>query len=210
MFRKTSMDISTFPRQHRHTNILYKDLDLVNKSIVDKHLKLSGEVSMWKKITDWMIDQIHQKKSVKKQDNYIPTGITKYYYEKYLFRGQKSITTLDVYPSCFICYLEDILAKEIQTKQFNILSVYYGYEDKPEELRFDNFYKEEWLLSEGSAMSETDLFVMEKYKMYFIYFLDKCVDLLKEYKKIDTFNDKYYKCRNERNIIYNVMTPPYK
>lgn len=66
------MDISTFP-DGRPDDILYKDLDPINKEIVTKHLKIAGEIQMWCEINSWLIEQVHKKKSITKRGKYIPT-----------------------------------------------------------------------------------------------------------------------------------------
>lgn len=206
------MDISVFPRHHGTLpgNIYYKDLDSVNKDIITKHLKIAGQIQMWWDINSWLIDQIHHKKSVKKRVKYIPSSEdTRYYYENYLYKGRNNISSIDIFPCSFSSYLEDVLVKELKTKNFNYMSVYYSHDDKPEELKFSDFDKNEWLLSEETGMTKNDTFVMERYKTFFIDFIDNCISILKSYENIVNFSKKYNKVKKERDRIVNVMNTPY-
>ena len=142
-----------------------------DKENVIKHLKISGEIHMWYNINSWLIDQVHNKKSIMKRTNYtIPDKVTNYYYHKYLFKGKKSIGTLSVFPSHFQSGLENVLYKSLYNKKFDFISVYYGHCNVPEELQFDSFNKNEWVLSEGFEMTYDDAILMEKYKVEFFGF----------------------------------------
>lgn len=194
------MSISRFPSNGYPDDILYEDLDPINREIVTKHLKISGEIKMWDNIKSWLIDQIHHKKSVIIKGKYIPTDkITSHYYNK------KQLTSFDKFPSAFQCYLEELLVDELKTTNFNFIAVYYGHDSKPDELKYSDFDKNEWILSEGLQMTLDDVTIMEKYKRNFINFVDSCVNMLKCYEKSKNYKYKYTIVNKERNRIVKAI-----
>ena len=124
---------------------------------------------------------------------------------KWLYKGRKQISTMDVFPSKFKAYLEDVLVKELKTNRFNYIAIYYRHDEKPDELRYEEFDKNEWLLSEGLQMSPNDIYVMEKYKESFLNFFDRCVNMLKCYEKDKDYGYRYRDVKKERDRIINMM-----
>ena len=109
---------------------------------------------MWCNINSWLIDQVHKKKSINKRGKYILTDDSmKYYYDSYLYKDKNQLSSMDTFPSKFKAYLEDLLVKDLTTKRFNYIEVYYRHEEKPNKLRYDDFDKNEWSLSEGLQMT---------------------------------------------------------
>ncbi|CAH6419121.1 Hypothetical protein HVR_LOCUS315 [uncultured virus] len=128
------------------SDIQYEDLNPINKEIVLKHYKIAGAIDMWNNIKTFLIEQVHRNKSIVKRKKYtVADPLTKYYYDKYLFRGQKQLTGMDPYPCYFKSYLEDFLVSELNTKRFNYVRVYYSRDTIPDELKFDSFNREEWI-----------------------------------------------------------------
>jgi hypothetical protein len=194
-----------FPYSSDPDDIPYDDLDNLNKIIVNRHLRMAGSLKMWEDITTWLIKEIHNKKSMIIRKKYMPTdSITKYYYDKYLFKGGKQLSSFDVFPSTFQSSLEQVLIRELSTK-FNFPVVYYRHKDKPNELKYSDFDKNEWQLSEGFEMNSNDICVMEKYKEEFIKFLDSCVSLIETFNNTGRSIYEHNRVKKERDRIVKVM-----
>ena len=116
---------------------------------------------------------------------------------------------MDVFPSKFKAYLEDVLVKELNTNRFNYIAVYYRHEEKPNGLRYSDIDKNEWMLSEGAQMTPNDIYVMEKYKENFIKFLDICVNVLNCYENDKKFGYRYSDVKKERDRVVKVINTPY-
>lgn len=202
------MNISDFPFStfSRNNYIFYKDLDVINKETVTKHLKIAGEIFKWFNITDFLIDEIHEKKSIYKRGKYKPVDqTTDYYYKKFLFKGKKRITSCDIFPSAFKCYLEDVMYTELTIKNFDFTSIYYSHSQKPQELKYDDFDKNEWSLSEGLQMTQNDLYIMEKYKEQFLDFVERCLNMLKFFENDKKHSYRYEEIKKERNRLLKIM-----
>lgn len=184
---------------------IYK-LNEKDRAIVDRHLKLAGELNMWMEINSWLIDQIHDKKSKMGKGGYVPpNALTRKYYAKYLYRGQNGISSLDTFPSLYKSALEDIMYRELGKPTFDGTVIYYGHDNKPDDLKFDHFDKNEWSLSEGFEMNEADMAVMEKYKREFLEFLDKCVGILLPFAMEKRNKYKYTEAKKEYMRLVKVM-----
>ena len=201
--------ITEWPRCWCNTEVTYSELDAKNKEIVKRHLKIAGEMNIWKHINSLLMDKFYEKKSEIIKNKHIPTDlITKHYYEKYLLMGKSKITNIDIYPCSFQSYLESILYGELTQKNFNYICVYYGDDGKPEELKFDTFDKNDWLLSNREEMTSSDINVMKKYKSGFLLFLDKCVNMLSYLKNTKCVEYKYEIVKEEQTRIINQMIVP--
>lgn len=188
----------------------YQELDSVNKAIVTKHYRIAGTIDMLENINDFLINQIHSKKSTLQRSKYIITdALTHHYYSKYLYRGQKNLNSLDPYPSTFKSHLEDSLAQELIDKRFKFIGVYYSRRQVPVELRFDTFDENEWILSEGPSMIQNDIIIMERYKTRFTSFLDFCVDVASnlESKKLTELQRIRNKIVTSMNLAADTKTP---
>lgn len=213
----------------RLNDIFYKDLDSTNKKIVTKHLKIAGEIKMLWDINSWLISQIHERKSICKKrsmknvniDNiyqilnssgnkYEPIdSITKHYYNKYLYKGKEELASNDTFTGSFRMYLEEVLTRELITKRFNYIAVYSWGGEFPDELKYSDFDKNEWILSEGLQMSPNDIQIMKKYRKFFLMFVDKCVNILYNYfEKDERFSYMYIDAKKEFNRLVKVMIPP--
>ena len=84
---------------------------------------------------------------------------------------------------------------------FNYTDIYYSFDDKPDEIRFNDFNKKEWLLSGGSEINKDDIEIMIKYRDGFINFLDKCDHLIKRHKL-----DSLRQCEKEIKRITKIMS----
>lgn len=209
LFPSNKMDASSFPAG-RPDDIPYEKLDPVNKEIVNRHFRLAGEIHMWCEITSWLIRQFHHKKAKNRGPQYIVTdNTTKYYYDNYIYKGEEQLTSMDTFPASFQAYLENVLLKEIKTNKFNYVAVYFNHHHKPDALKYSEFNKDDWLLSEGLQMSPSDIEVMEKYKKNFINFLDKCLDILKCFENDTNVGYRYSDIKKERDRIVKVMNKRY-
>lgn len=157
---------------------------------------------MWDNIRKFLKDQTHHKKSkpTKNKSYYPVNSITRHYYNNYIYLGKQNITSFDYFPCLFNAKMENIMIEEMTTKNFNYIPIYYCHEDKPRELYFSEFDENEWLLSEGLEMSLNDIQIMEKYKIQFINFLDRCIILM---GKHNMDNDRM--CEKKRNRIVQIM-----
>lgn len=183
------------------------NLNTKARTIVDHHLKLAGELHMWDGINSWLIDQIHEKKSKTGKGGYVPqNALTRKYYLRYLFRGLQGITSLDYpYPTLYKSALEDIMYRELGKPTFDATLVYYDHESKPDDLKYDGFDKEQWLLSEGFEMSPEDIKVMERYKEGFLEFLDKCEKILLDFVTEKDNKYKYTDAKKEHTRLLKIM-----
>lgn len=196
-------ELFNFPHGRRD-DIYYHDLDPANKQIVLKHLKIDGELMMWDNIRDYLIEQIHQKKSTRTfragcVTYKISHATCQYYYRNYLFAKRRVLSSID-FPGAFKSRLENVLIRELTTPNFNYITVYYNEDAKPDELKFSHYDQDEWLLSDGPEMSENDVSIMEKYKMGFITLLVKCTTIVQEFEE-----DIDNRCRRETKRIMKAM-----
>jgi hypothetical protein len=159
----------------------YKSLSEGDQALVEKHLRLAGEISKWLKIRRFLGDQIHQKKCKKRGQKFkITDPLVKSYYEKIVFTGRKSILSSDPFPCEFKGNLEDLLAIDLSDRNFPFQDVYYNLEDRTDDLKFCKFKPEEWFLSESQTMSNQDIIVMTKFRDDFLDFIKECIDTLAE------------------------------
>lgn len=199
----TPNNILLFPKKTAEGDVYLHELDDYNRNIVDKHLKFAGEIIQWLNINEWLCSQIHDNKCIQKsfkKINYPPDPLTRYYYENYINFGKKYISPIDTFPAQFKNLLEVVMLKELSNKNFNYLAIYYNHHDKPPELMYSEFNKNDWKLSEGYQMSEQDIGIMEKYKSGFTKFLNRCIDLINQHKL-----DHNKTCLREINRIKKIM-----
>jgi hypothetical protein len=52
-------------------------------------------------------------------------------------------------------------------------------DQKPEELFYDSYDPEEWILDPGLEMTYDDIYIMERYKTRYLEFLHEAMDALK-------------------------------
>jgi hypothetical protein len=181
-------------------NILYEDLNNNDKEVINKHLMLAGGLKMWERITNHLIDEFHNKKRIitnicKNKIKYIiPDMIANQYYHRYLFKNQKGITNLDIFPSEFSCRLETILEHELSLEartHLEFTNIYYFRDiSLPKELKYEDYDKELWILDDEYEMTDHDITIMEKYKMSLFEFIDNCLTVIDKNK--DFILKKYY------------------
>lgn len=187
----------------------FKKLEGDEKAKVEHHLKLAGGIHMWWNIGDYLIKEVHDKKSVKRkrsgQTKYIPSdSAVDELYRYYLFHGNRTMNTMtSSFPSAFKCYLEDLMYSQVSEstkKEFEGTQVYYNHQNKPKDLQFSDFNSDMWTLSDGLSMTPEDLIVMEAYRLGFLSFMNDCIRELKE-GDIQGFK----KCKRAREQIARAM-----
>jgi len=148
------------------------------------HVEKAKEIDKWWDIRQYLIEEIHRKKSVKKSNGlFKPLGETREYYIKYLFFGQRYQTSFSFFPCNFKGMYDDILLtytpnthglKDIASQ------VYYHKDFKYNDL----FNTSEWKLSEGLDMTNEDRGVMEKFRKGFLSFIHNAVQDAIRFEKI--------------------------
>lgn len=177
-------------------DLSYEELPELDRKEVDRHIRLSAQLVRWRSIQSHLIDQIHQNKLTKRPNGgwYQPKDpVTKSYYDKYLFLGLKTMVD-GHFMGPFRCYLEDVLARNLDSK-FDFTVIYY----KPDELSpameiargdFHTFAEEDWALDKCPHMTERDIEILRRYRDGLIAFLDSCTDIVKS-SEIDHKKDPY-------------------
>lgn len=159
------------------------------KTIIVKHLKLSGDVHKWYNIRDFLIEEMHKKKSTLKRMKYhIVDSLAKQYYLNVLFSNRKGNSSWDGFPSAFKCDLEEVLFLELPTNAcaelrkigVDLIDVYYGHEDKEKSIKFDEFDQEEWKLQEGTTFQDNDIKVLRHFINEFLYHMDDWIKIIEE------------------------------
>ena len=188
-----------FPRKQQDDDLYFDELDDFNKKIVLKHLKISGKIKQWLRIRVHLKDEMHQKKCTLKRTKYHPNDlIIDRYYRNYLHTGKKVMNSWDMIPYSFQGLLENVMLKEMSTKKFNYIPIYYG--EAPRDFNYNNFDIDKWTFSDHNYMTPEDIDIMEKYKSRYITFVTKCVKLINKYRM-----DRGGKYSNELIRIINVM-----
>lgn len=188
--------------QQREPDLLYEELDPINKAIVLKHYELSGAIRKWEKIISFLIQQMHHKKGkLKRTKFHIEDPTTKYYYDKFLFHGGTERSSLNPYPCRFRSELDNALMRSA-TNRFNYVDVYYNETKIPDELRFDTPDEGEWLLSEGLTMNQEDIAIMIKYSTQFINHVDHCLSVARTHIDMKAYN----RLKSTRNRIAKAMS----
>jgi hypothetical protein len=117
------------------------------------------------------------------------------------------MSSLDEFPSAFKAYLEDFLIIELRTNNFYYIPIYYS--KKPEQLRYDDFNKNEWLLSDDIDMTLNDVDIMKKYKINFLNFIKKCENILLYFQNKENCQYKYIKIKTEVDRMTKIMNINY-
>lgn len=172
----------------------YEHLDSKTKEIVLKHLKIAGSFDKWLDIRYFLMEQFHTKKAFFKRKKYsIQDPLASIYYRKYVFMGKEYINSLTPFPCDFKTNMEEILASELDEVGFDTTSVYYQNPLKPAHLRFDEFEKGEWILSDGPKMSHKDKQTLENFKKGVLNLVEDCITMMKNHEKEDNDCKKEYK-----------------
>lgn len=129
--------------------------------ILLKHLKIAGELYRLINITQYLVEQVKEKK---KEDK-----IAKEYLRNYLMKNQEEVSPFTYLREV----LEKSLTKEMGSDRGSFIDIYYHHKQKPLKYRFDTFTKYEWRLSSRESMTDEDILVMEKYKTLFISVMEK-------------------------------------
>lgn len=185
---------------------LKEDFPDADKKIIIKHLLLSGGINRWKTINSFLINEMHQKKCIKKRLKYkIQDALTQKYYDYYLFRGQKILTSLDSFPCQFQGILDSVMFRELSLssrKSFDYTQIYYNHRDKPSNLQCSSFNETEWELSTDFQMSDKDIVIMNKLKIEFLSFLQQLLKIIEEgISEEDYIKKTYFKIEKAFNKI---------
>lgn len=169
-------NIREFPRKGRDDDLYFDELDDYNKKIVLKHLEFKSKLHMFYEIKNHLIDQIHELKC-KKKVNYIPkNAIVNEYYNK-LFNNCCNNNIYNKYKCC----LENVMIKQLKTKKFNYIPIYYSDEEKTDDFWLCKINKNEWILSNGELLNNLDIDLINKYIQDYYDVAKECIFLLIEY-----------------------------
>lgn len=173
----------------KYNSLTLNELTNEHREIALKHLKLSGKLELLGKLRSFLIKEVHDKKSVKKRIKYkIQDPLVEHYYNHYLFHGTEEICsfTESVYTK-FASYLEELFRVETrrfeQRNKFNYTELYYNHYKKPDELKFDDFDEEEWVLDAQIELSERDVQIFNNFKELYITTIDSLFTILMDNSK---------------------------
>ena len=164
-----------FPKKEKNDDLYYDELDNHNKKIVLAHLKRAGGINMWWNIRQYLCGQIQNNKSKRTPTRYKPyCQLVNHYYRNYLL-----INNFDLFD--FKSHMENALFSEMTTDKMNRLDIYFNHELKPEDLKFSDFDKNEWKLSNEIDMTNNDVAIMEKFKNNLLVFLEECLQIMRKF-----------------------------
>ncbi|MDR3539714.1 MAG: hypothetical protein P4L69_01895 [Desulfosporosinus sp.] len=150
--------------------------------ILAKHTALSAEISMLNELGDFLIEEIHHKRSAPPNKNGKCILLDKYcvldpYYKNILFAGRHHRSSFDPFPSAFQCYLDDVLCDEVRyidpMDKVDVVKVYYGPE-KPKGV----FNKEQWAFDENETDPSKEIALLKKYRDMLIDFMTRAAAVI--------------------------------
>jgi hypothetical protein len=170
------------------------DLDAVQsltnseRDAIRKHCQLSGSILRILAIQSFLVEQVHEKRSVFKKGKFKPNNpeIDKLY-SSILFGGRRRVTSFSTFPSSFRCYLDDLLLRDVKESQenkanigFRMIDVYYTTTrvTLQEMQKAKAFVTAEWELMEPAD----DRAVIIRYRDEFIELMQRLADFVKDGK----------------------------
>ncbi len=163
-------------------HVKFLALDAIDKEIVLKHLITAGSIRKFRNIRSHLICEFHDKKCTRaKSGKYTPKNkIIKNYYEKYIFLGRREAGDDEI---------QIMLKSELENVMFSqtnirYIGVYYNHEEKPKEISFSSFDKDEWLLATEDEMTAVDEIIMYKFMMHYLDLLQTSLKIINCVPKI--------------------------
>lgn len=170
------------------------DLDSIDvlsdseRAAIRKHCRLSGSIVRILDIRTFLIEQIHEKRSVFKRRLFkIHDPKLQLLYGKILFGGEKHLTSYSSFPCCFRSYLENVLFQEVPDAKdrgasrelgFNMTAVYYNTQNvRVEEMHTaKKFDTAEWELTDEKSDRDTLL----RFRDEFLGLMQSLTDIVEE------------------------------
>ncbi len=167
-------------------------------AVLEKHFQLSLEIHRICEIRSHLLDEFLNKKAIetpkRKAKFMFQDKHTKKCYESFFMGKGGAITSFDIFPCSFQCWLEEVMLREWpikdsrsnpdsetlkklkipeiwfpDTSKFVLIDVYYNLKDV---VRCQLFEKGEWQLSTNSNITTQDMTVLSKFKQRWMNFFD--------------------------------------
>ena len=167
------------------------DLDAVHslanpeRDAIREHCRLSGSIQRILAIQSFLIDQVHEKRSVFKRTKFkLNNPEIEKLYSAILFGGRRRHSTFSSFPSSFRCYLDDLLLRAVRETSenkanlgFRMTDVYYGTTrvTLQEMHTAKAFNTAEWELTDPAD----DRTVIIRYRDEFIELMQRLADFVK-------------------------------
>jgi hypothetical protein len=165
----------------------YDEHTPVDKAIIDKHLRLSAEIDMWRDIRNFLIDELRRKKMKRRLDHesetncgkcdaclFQPPSLDVYKAYRRLHFGRDEIGCGDVFPCLFGRFLQKTMLRELDVKHHchGYMAVYQMKELAEDSRSFD---EKEWTLNNVLEITKQDLKILARFRAGFLDFFDRVI-----------------------------------
>ena len=157
------------------------------KELFLKHCKLSGHMRRLRNLREFLIDEIHTKRSSLRRRKYKINPELEIPYRTILFGGKKRVTSLDIFPCSYQCALECLLFFDFEQTNIEKVLIDAGHSDiarltgiyhKPDivkeiedETKFDEL---EWSFND----QDNDLAKLERFQDEIISYMLRAEELI--------------------------------
>jgi hypothetical protein len=154
------------------------------EKIIRLHDKMSNRIAKLCSINNFLIEEMHKKKSVKKRNLFTLTDKTAdLYYNKVLFRGLKNLTSFSTFPCYFQGTLDSVMWGDLGDDGEQSIGYYNNNKYR------DHDWSNEYALENCPEMTDDDKEKMAKYAKQLLKFMSKVINIIKSSRYSDSIKD---------------------